>query len=175
MSGVMARSNTTQALLDRVRLDIILRRYEDGEPLRELDVAARYGASRAAVRNAMIVLEQEGLIRSFENGTKKIKLLTMDDIDDLYDLRSYIENKAIEQIFDRPNRDFSKLMEIINQLSAMQNSPESEILSLDTAFHREMVVDRHRQLAAVLMISEEQSRKLYSSHIQEGRQEKTIG
>lgn len=206
----MSRSNTTQALLERMRLDIIMRRYEDGEPVRELDIASKYNASRAAVRNAMIVLEQEGLISSLKNGTKKIKLLTMDDINDLYDLRTYIENKAIEQIFNRPGRDFSNLLEIVNQLQESQNRPESEILSLDTAFHREMVsisgnraitqawdimdgvteaifnlnmtespeykkwfretvVDRHRQLAAVLMMSEEQSVQLYSSHIQEAR------
>lgn len=138
-SGMMSRSNTTQALLEQLRLDIILCKYENGDQVRELELADRYGASRAAVRNAMMVLEHEGMVITLSNGTKRLRRLTVEDLYDLYDLRSYIENKAIEQIFARPNRDFSLLMEIMNQLSASVNGPVEEILAFDAAFHRESI------------------------------------
>lgn len=137
--GMISRSNTTQIILDRMRKDIILCKYQNGDQVRELELASKYNASRAAVRNALMVLEQEGLIVAKNNGTKRIKLLTAEDIHDIYDLRSHMENKAIEQIFHRPGRDFSKLMEIMNEIGRSVNEPVEEILTLDAAFHRETI------------------------------------
>ena len=138
-TGMMSRSNTTQALLQQLRLDIILGKYENGEQVRELDLADKYGTSRAAVRNALMVLEHECMVITQANGTKKLRRLTVEDIYDVYDMRSYIENKAIEQIFSRPNRDFTHLIEILNQLGNAQSGPVEEILALDAAFHRESI------------------------------------
>lgn len=138
-TGMMSRSNTTRTLLERFRLDIILCRYEDGEQVRELELAEKYQTSRAAVRNALMVLEHEGLIITQMNGTKWVKRLTVEDIIDLYDMRNYIENKAIEQIFTRPNRDFSALTEIVNRLKNLREESVEELLSLDAAFHREAI------------------------------------
>ncbi len=136
---MMSRSNTTQALLEQLRLDIILCRYENDEQIRELDLTEKYGASRAAVRNALMVLEHEGMIRVHANGTKRVRRLTVDDIIDLYDMRNYIENRAIDQIFSRPDRDFSHLLEIVNQLGNSAGKSVEELLSLDAAFHRESI------------------------------------
>lgn len=136
---MLSRSSTTQAILDQLRLDIILCRFENESQVREQELADRYCTSRAAVRNALMILEYEGMVVTHDNGTKSIRQLTLDDIYDLYDMRSYIENKAIEQIFSRPNRDFSKLLEILNRLTNAKEGPIEEILALDAAFHREII------------------------------------
>ena len=137
---MLARNHTTQSILTEFRLDIILCKYEDGEPVRELALAERYGVSRAAVRNALFVLEREGLISSLPNGTKKLRRFSLSDINDLYELRTYLENKAIEQIFNRPNRDFSILLNAMSLLSqSVRENNIDSILSADAAFHREAI------------------------------------
>ena len=137
--GIMGRSNTTQNVVNQLREDIILCRYQDGEKIRELALAEKYGASRSAVRNALLILEREGLVLPQPNGTKHLCHLGISDIEDIYDLRSYIETKAIEQIFHRPHRSFSALMEVMNRLTSCGNADVYEILRIDAAFHREAI------------------------------------
>lgn len=140
-STIMSRSFTTQSLLEQLRLDIIMCKYEDGTQIRELELAAKYGVSRAAVRNALMVLEQEGMVIALSNGTKRLRRLTVADIYDLYDLRNYIENRAIEQIFDKADCNFAHLLEIWNNINTgtRKGATVEEILALDAAFHRESI------------------------------------
>ena len=133
------RNSTTQNILTRFRLDIILCKYEDNEPVREIALAERYGVSRAAVRNALFILEHEGMVISLPNGTKKLRRFSLNDLNDLYELRTYLENKAIEQIFNRPNRNFSMLLNAMNHLSLSVKENIDSILDADAAFHREAI------------------------------------
>jgi len=71
MRSTMTRSATVQAVLTQLRRDIIMGKLEDGTPVKEITFAEKYTCSRAALRGALTVLEQEGLIKVFPNGTKK--------------------------------------------------------------------------------------------------------
>jgi len=138
-AGITQQTNGTLNVVTQFRLDILLYKYEDGEPVRELALAERYGVSRTSVRNALFILEREGMIIPLNNGTKKIRCFSLNDITDLYELRMYLENKAIEQIFNRPNRDFSILLNTMNHLSTSIKENIDCILSADAAFHREAI------------------------------------
>ena len=49
-------------LADRIKAGIIRWRYPPGSSLREADLAAEYGASRGPVREALRILELQGLV-----------------------------------------------------------------------------------------------------------------
>lgn len=140
MNNILSRSNTTQEVLSRIRTDIILRILENGAPLRELALAEQYGASRSAVRNALLVLEKEGLIRTLDNGTKAVSSIEPEDIQNLYDLREHIELTSINQLLSLPNKDFTPVMEATSRIASSAGLDVAEILEIDAQFHRSIIV-----------------------------------
>jgi DNA-binding GntR family transcriptional regulator len=140
MSGILSRSNTTKEVLFRFRTDIILRTFGDGASVREVALSEHYGTTRSAIRNALLVLEKEGLIRTQTNGTKVICSIEPEDIQNLYDLREHIEMTANRQFFSRMHKDFSPMMQVMNLITNVDGQDVAEILELDAEFHRSVIV-----------------------------------
>ena len=95
MQGAMNRSATVQAVLKQLRRDIIMKNLKNDTAVTELQFSQDYGCSRAALRGALTVLEQEGLIRVMPNGTKRISTLSEDDINNLYYVKTQEEYETV--------------------------------------------------------------------------------
>ena len=134
MQGTMKRSSTVQAVLQQLRRDIVMGNLENDTPVTELQFSSQYGCSRAALRGALTVLEQEGLIRVMSNGTKRICSLSAEDINHLYELRTYVECTAAEQVLKKKTMDISKLFHVLEQ--AKMNE---DFLDSDALFHETIV------------------------------------
>lgn len=134
MQSAMDRSGTVQAILKQLRHDIIFKNLKDETPITELQFAENYGCSRAALRGALTVLEKEGLIRVMPNGTKRISSLNYDDINDLYEMRTYVECSAARHILAKDHMDISRLIKVIEEADDM------DYLDFDSLFH-EILVD----------------------------------
>lgn len=134
MQGTMNRSNTVQAVLKQLRRDIVMKNLENDTPVTELQFADEYGCSRAALRGALTVLEQEGLIRVMPNGTKRISSLTFEDINNLYELRTYVECSAAKQILDRGAMDISRLIKVL------EDADDMDFADCDALFHETLVM-----------------------------------
>ncbi|MBQ8249325.1 MAG: GntR family transcriptional regulator [Clostridia bacterium] len=111
-----------------------MKKLENDTHVTELQFAERYLCSRAALRSALAVLEQEGLIRVMPNGTKRICSLTTKDINDLYEFRTYIECSALRQALTSGTLDISKLIQVIEE--AQEND---DFLDCDAKFHETLV------------------------------------
>ncbi len=133
MQGAMNRSATVQAVLKQLRRDIIMKNLKNDTAVTELQFSQDYGCSRAALRGALTVLEQEGLIRVMPNGTKRISTLSEDDINNLYGLRAYVECSAVKQILEKTTSDISRLMKVLEDAS------DTDFLECDTLFHETLV------------------------------------
>lgn len=134
MQSTMNRSGTIQSVLKQLRRDIIFKNLKNETPITELQFAEKYGCSRAALRGALTVLEQEGLIRVMPNGTKRISSLSYDDINNLYEIRTYVECSAAKHILDKERTDISRL------IKAMEAADDMDFLECDSLFH-EILVD----------------------------------
>ena len=132
MRGTMTRSTTIQAVLTALRRDIIMKNLEDASPVIEIVFAEKYSCSRAALRGALTVLEQEGLIKVMPNGTKTISALSDNDINHLYELRKYVECSAAKQLLEKENMDISKLIKALE-------GEKASFLDADAAFHETLV------------------------------------
>lgn len=140
MNNILSRSNTTQGVLSRIRIDIILRVFKNGEPIREVALSERYGVSRSAIRNVLLILEQEGLVITLDNGTKVVSCIEPEDIQNLYDLREHIELTSLKQLFSLPNKDFTPIMEVVGRITGHTGRDITEILEMDAQFHRSIIV-----------------------------------
>lgn len=136
LQGTMKRSATVQAVLPLLRHDIITGKLENDLPVTEIVFSETYGCSRAALRGAINILEQEGLIKVMPNGTKKICSLSNNDINNLYELRSFVECTAAKQILSKKNMDISRLIAV---LETSDKSTTIDFIDADAMFHETLV------------------------------------
>jgi DNA-binding GntR family transcriptional regulator len=84
--------------------EIITLRLEPGSRLTEEEVCARYGVSRSPVREALKVLEADGLIvRSARRGVR-VTPISRQDLDEVYTCRAALEGLAAAGAAKNPDR-----------------------------------------------------------------------
>jgi DNA-binding GntR family transcriptional regulator len=69
--------------------------YPPGSPLGEVELARRFGVSRGPVREALIQLEREYLVRSFPNRGCFVTTLSEQEFDEIVMIRSVLEPIAL--------------------------------------------------------------------------------
>ena len=74
-----------------MRYAIISRQLKPGEHLRGAALAKRFGVSRVPVREALIRLEHEGLVRGEPRRGAFVVGMTLADIRELYEVRAILE------------------------------------------------------------------------------------
>jgi DNA-binding GntR family transcriptional regulator len=88
-------------LADRIKAGIIRWRYPPSSSLREAELAAEFGASRGPVREALRILELQGLVMHVPRRGFKVKAYTGDDLRQLYRLRAQLEGEVIAALADK--------------------------------------------------------------------------
>ena len=84
-------SMTVAALRER----ILRGDYPEGEPLRQDALAEELGVSRIPVREALRQLEAEGLVTFSPHRGAVVSSLSLDEIDELFELRADIEGELV--------------------------------------------------------------------------------
>lgn len=79
-----------------LRQDILEATFAPGQRLRENDLCERYGVSRTVIREALRQLESENLITMLPNRGPIVTVLTVKDIESLYQVRGRLEGLAGE-------------------------------------------------------------------------------
>ena len=70
-----------------LREAILMGELASGTRLRQVQLASQLGISRTPLREALMKLEQEGLIELLPGGGLRVRLLNLDEAVELYDLR----------------------------------------------------------------------------------------
>jgi DNA-binding GntR family transcriptional regulator len=105
-----------------------------GERIRQEEVAARFGTSRLPVREALRILEAEGLTEHHTNKGARVPRLDRHEVDVLYQMRERLEPLALaESLPHLSEDDFRRLEEIQGRIEA--NTDVAEFLALDREFH----------------------------------------
>jgi len=106
-------------LADRIKAGIIRWRYPPGGSLRETDLAAEYGASRGPVREALRILELQGLVIHAPRRGFKVKEYTTDDLRHLYRLRAQLEAEVIDAL---STKDVGSLCDALDRTNAVMRN-----------------------------------------------------
>lgn len=77
-----------------LRNAILNGRLRDGTRLRQTDLADQLGISRTPIREALVRLQDEGLVELLPGGGVRVKLLNPDEAVALYDLREVLDGLA---------------------------------------------------------------------------------
>jgi DNA-binding GntR family transcriptional regulator len=128
-------------------------RFPPGQRLAEAQIAAGLRVSRAPVREALAVLEQEGLVcRSVNRGTTVVRF-SRHDLDEICSLRLPLELLAVRRVIAGATGELLERLAANVRETAGSSTP-GELTSLDIEFHETLVrgADHGRLLAAWLAL-----------------------
>jgi DNA-binding GntR family transcriptional regulator len=124
IDSVRARADTTQEfVLEALRAAILDGVFAPGSRLRQEDLAIAFGTSRIPVREALRVLEYEGLAASEPHRGFTVTALDADEIDEIYDLRIVLEGHAVRLALPLlTQRDLDELQTLYDEMEAEPDS-----------------------------------------------------
>ncbi|MGH3498238.1 MAG: GntR family transcriptional regulator [Nocardioidaceae bacterium] len=129
-----ATSLTSQRVADYLRDSILRGEFRPGDRIRQEDVAARFGASRVPVREALRMLEAEGLTEHHANIGARVPELDRFEVDILYQMRERLEPLILaESIPHLRGDDLVQLRHIQERIEA--DDDLSHFLELDRELH----------------------------------------
>jgi len=110
-----------------------------GTPVVEMALAEQLNVSRAPVREAIQILEADGLIESEPYKGKRVKPLTLKEVEELYSLREQFEAFAVRRVVER-RVDVSALRTHSDAMFAAAERGDFVALNTaDEAFHRTLI------------------------------------
>ena len=128
---------------DALRNMIITGEFPPGARITETSLAEAIGVSRACIREAVITLEQEGLLTKVQNHYTQVVQFTSADVDEICELRLAIEAMALRKCIDCRCLDLEKMDQHVHSLiDFMRFDSGDHVISWlkdDMAFHREIV------------------------------------
>lgn len=95
--------------------DIMRGFYKPGDRIREQEVADRLGVSRGPVREALQIVEQDGLVENVPWKGARVVLLTLNDVEDLFlltaALMAVIARLVVQRATDEELAEFDRRVE----------------------------------------------------------------
>ena len=86
--------NASSGAADLIRQAIVEGRVLPGERLKEEELAQQLGISRTPVREALLILQTEGLVEASPNRGATVRSYELPDLEDMYELRALLEGNA---------------------------------------------------------------------------------
>jgi len=133
------RPTTLTALVaERLRADILSEKLGPGQHLRQNDVANAYGVSSTPVREALAVLERDGLVVVHPHRGATIVEPTIEDLRELYEIRTRLECFAIELACANPAPDLGPIRAPLDQMAELDPEDRATYIALNSTFHEQM-------------------------------------
>jgi DNA-binding GntR family transcriptional regulator len=124
-------------IFHRLRDAIVSGRYRPGDRLNESQLAREFGISRIPVREALMQLQEHGLVMNHERRGMFVTQLSEEDAQRINSLRVVLEAEALKLCRLRiSKRDASRLNDIMTRMEAWTERTEMDAAALDLEFHR---------------------------------------
>jgi DNA-binding GntR family transcriptional regulator len=122
-----------------IRAAILRGELAPGSHVKQEELAAQLGVSREPVRQALLVLQREGLVLAQPNRRAMVAPLDRQLINDVYGFREAVETTVVAMLARLPAFDVTPLREIIARgRAAVGQGDLSALLHLDMIFHTTM-------------------------------------
>lgn len=149
----ITRQTVTHQATEALRERILRGVYADDTPLRQDALAAELGVSRIPIREALRQLEAEGLVVFNPHRGAVVSSLSVDEIDELFELRAQIESDLVRRAIVRTTaEDISRAKEILKAYEAAFRSAEvTEWGKLNWEFHSTLYAPANRPFTMAII------------------------
>jgi DNA-binding GntR family transcriptional regulator len=125
-------------MMEQIRELIVDGTYKPGERLGEQELEARFSSSRSPIREALRLLEMQGLVVHLPRRGFRVREMTPREIHDLYELRAELEAMSVRHL--RSVGDLSAVVARLKQSNeamreAIENNDAWSHLNQNIAFH----------------------------------------
>lgn len=120
-----------------IRQEILTGKLKPGERLREIVISEQMGVSRTPVREAIRMLELEGLVKTFPRRGAEVADITKKELMDVLEVRNALEKLAIELACERISKEqIQKLKDNVAEFeTAMEEKDPEKLAMIDEEFH----------------------------------------
>jgi DNA-binding GntR family transcriptional regulator len=95
--NVAQAKSATEIIFHALHHAIIMGELEDGAALRQEEIAKAFNTSRIPVREAIVRLEQLGLVENRRYKGAVVAAVSIEEFDEIFDLRAIVESHAIRR------------------------------------------------------------------------------
>jgi DNA-binding GntR family transcriptional regulator len=128
--------NASAAATELIRTAIVDGRLAPGQRLKEEELARELGISRTPIREALLVLQAEGLVDATPNRGATVRAHTAQDLDDLYQLRALLEGFAARRAATRLTAEVLDGLEAsCERFDRLADDDAQEIVRENMGFH----------------------------------------
>lgn len=133
--------NLREQVVEQIRTAIIEGRLKPGDHMVEAQLTKQLGVSRTPLREALILLEREGLVESFPNRGTFVRKFDLEDVDTIFSMRIALENFTADLIIEKLDKaDFARLELLIQeQRLYISKGDFKHLRSTDMNFHRYLI------------------------------------
>ena len=147
------RSQSLTALVrDEIERQILSGEIAAGDRLNELALSTRLGVSRGPVREAVRLLERDGLVTSIVNQGAFVRQVSIEEASELYDLRAVIVGYACgalaASISPKELDELGGLVRLMDE--AAEGGAAAAYYELNLRFHDRLMEMAHRGRSAAL-------------------------
>jgi DNA-binding GntR family transcriptional regulator len=130
-------------IYENIRREIVLGHLQPRQALLEMELAHRFSSSQSTVREALLLLQEEGLIIRVPHRGTHVADCLKEDMVELTRLRHDIECRGIERVLQRYGRiTHGALTDLVDQmLDAAKKDDEYALSQFDCKFHLRIYED----------------------------------
>ncbi len=134
-------ANLRDLVVEQVRTAIIEGHLGPGDRIVESKLTDQLGVSRTPVREALILLEREGLVQAVRNRGFFVRRFTTDDVTEIFAMRSALECFAADLVYDQVGAaDILALRNlIVDQREYIAAGDHKGTRTTDMRFHQYLV------------------------------------
>lgn len=130
----ITHGNASHRVADALRAQILGETMPPGTRIRQEEIATQLGASRVPVREALRILEAEGLVTLVANTGAWVAQLSLRECDEIYRIRERVEPLLLR--YAAPGLGEEELHRLEKLASRMEEGTDlEEFLRLDREFH----------------------------------------
>ena len=159
----LARKSLAIDTADYLREAIIAGSLPPGQRLLEVEISTQMGISRGTLREALQILEGEGIVESSHGRGKYVMSLSERAIKEIYSTRSILEQEAVRLTCQNIDpQGIEKLQSVLAALfEAATRNEIQQVINLDFKFHQEIWKIADNRLLERLLHSISQQARIY--------------
>ncbi|MGL5982625.1 MAG: GntR family transcriptional regulator [Cetobacterium sp.] len=125
---IKKRKSIREQVYDYLKQEIVNGKIKEGSRIVEEDFAEKLNVSRTPLREALRMLEFEGLVEAREKGGVTVPRTTKKDVEEVVKIRIALEKVIFEDLFDKVvEEDIVKLEKNINKVAKIVNDDSNSL------------------------------------------------
>jgi DNA-binding GntR family transcriptional regulator len=142
-AGKLLRVTARNHVAETLKREIMLGDLSPGAILVELALAERFGCSQGKVREALLNLQDEGLVQRQGYRGTVVSSCTADEAVEMFRIRQQIECRGIRRVLEAPtDRLVTALRAMVAEMvEAAEADDELELAAIDRDFHQRIFAD----------------------------------